>query len=63
MTKPLAGLAALLLLGACGSGDTAPGSVSPSEAQQLNDAAEMLDANSVDTDAVDIAGENEAQPQ
>lgn len=63
MAKPMVGLAALLLLAACGSGDPTPGSVSPSEAQQLNDAAAMLDANSVDINAVDIDGENEAQPQ
>ena len=61
--KPAATLAAILLLAACGSNDDAPGSVSASEAQQLNDAAAMLDANSVNANAVSIDGENEAQPQ
>jgi hypothetical protein len=60
--KPAA-LAVFLLLAACGSGDDAPGAVSQSEQQQLNDAAAMLDANSVDADAVSMDGENEAQPQ
>lgn len=63
MTKQLAAISAVLLLAACGSGDPTPGSVSPGEAQQLNDAAEMLDANSVDINAVSIDGGNEAQPQ
>ncbi|MGH6615095.1 hypothetical protein [Sphingomonas sp.] len=60
------GLGALLLLAGCGSGspDT-PGAVTPGEAQALNDAAAMLDANSVDANAatIEVDGENEAQPQ
>jgi hypothetical protein len=60
--KPAAALAALLLA-ACGPSDDAPGDVSQSEAQALNDAAAMLDANSVDANAVSVDGENEAQPQ
>ena len=56
-------LAPLLLLAACGSHDDAPGSVTQGEADQLNDAAAMLDANSVDANAVVIEGENEAQPR
>ena len=63
MTIKPAALAAFFLLAACGSGDDAPGAVSQGEQQQLNDAAAMLDANSVDANAVTIDGENEAQPQ
>ncbi|KQS01575.1 hypothetical protein ASG11_16950 [Sphingomonas sp. Leaf357] len=59
----LAPLLPVLLLAACGSHSDAPGSVSASEAQSLNDAAAMLDANSVDANAVAIGGENEAQPR
>lgn len=40
-------LAALLLLAACSSDPDAPGTISADEEQQLNDAAAMLDANSV----------------
>ncbi|WP_293876498.1 MULTISPECIES: hypothetical protein [unclassified Sphingomonas] len=43
----------LLLLAACsrgGDGDD-PGAVTADEAAQLNDAAAMLDANSIDLDA------------
>lgn len=38
-----------LILAACGNGDTGsqPGSVTQSEARELNEAAEMLDANSI----------------
>ncbi|MEG3085899.1 hypothetical protein [Sphingomonas sp. PB4P5] len=61
--KPMAALAAILLLAACGADDNAPGAVSQSEQQQLDDAAAMLDANSVDANAVSIDGENESQPQ
>jgi len=47
-------LAPLLLLAACGQSADDPGlgGVSHSEASQLNDAAAMLDANSVSADAV-----------
>jgi len=46
-------VAAPLLLVACsGSGDGQPGGVSADEARQLNEAAEMLDANSVDLNAI-----------
>jgi hypothetical protein len=47
-------LAPLLLLAACGQSadDPALGGVSRSEASQLNDAAAMLDANSVSVNAV-----------
>jgi hypothetical protein len=47
-------LTPLVLLGACGQGADDPGlgGLSPSEASQLNDAAAMLDANSVSANAV-----------
>ena len=60
--RPLAG-GALLLLAACGGAKDDPGATSPSDEQALNDAAAVLDANSVDVNAVAIDGENEAQPQ
>ena len=52
----------LALLAACsrGSGDD-PGAVSADEAAQLNDAAAMLDANSIDLDAV-TSNDTDAQP-
>ena len=61
--KVAALLVPLALLAACGSADDPPGATSAGEAQALNDAAAMLDANSVDANAVTIDGENEAQPQ
>ena len=45
-------LAGLLALAACNGGDDAPGGVTPGEASELNDAAAMLDANSVAIDTV-----------
>ena len=50
----------LLLLAACSSDPTPPGGVSADEAQQLNEAAASLDANSVDT--TEHNDGNEAQP-
>jgi hypothetical protein len=51
--RRLAPLASLLLLVACsGSEDVDPGGMSASEAQELNDAAAMLDANAVDLNEV-----------
>ena len=44
---------ALLALAACGGADQVPGGVSADEAAALNDAAVMLDTNSVSTDAID----------
>lgn len=41
-----------LLLAACSGGEEQPGTVTADEARQLNDAAAMLDANSVDLNAV-----------
>ena len=55
------GLVALpLLLAACSGGDAPPGGVTADEAHQLNEAAEMLDANSVDLNAV---ATNDQDPQ
>jgi hypothetical protein len=49
----LAGLAgALLALAGCSSASEQPGAVTADEAHQLNEAAAMLDANSVDLNAV-----------
>jgi len=49
----LAWLAPLALLAACGSADDAdPGGITAGEAQELNDAAAMLDANAVEMNAV-----------
>jgi len=48
---------ALALLAACSSQPAAPGAVSADEERQLNDAAAMLDANSVSAAAV--AGNDE----
>ena len=45
---------AVLLLAACSAQPDAPGAVTADEARQLNDAAMMLDANSVDADAVTL---------
>ena len=52
----LSPLPALALLCACGGGsETAdPGGISASEAQDLNDAAAMLDANAIELNAVDV---------
>ena len=47
---PAVGL--LLALTACSSGTTDATGATPSEARQLNEAAAMLDANSVDANAV-----------
>ena len=56
----LAAVLPLALLGACGSADDAqPGGITASEAQELNDAAEMLDANAVELNEV-VAPENAA---
>ena len=60
----LAMLAPLALLAACGSDDTSqPGAISADEAQELNDAAAMLDANAVELDeVVPAANGQEVQP-
>ena len=41
----LAVMAAVLALGACGGGEKNPGGVTQEESEQLNNAAEMLDAS------------------
>ena len=56
-------LAAVLLLAACQGSDSTPGAASPAEARALNDAAAMLDANSVDMNAVAVNETDEEQPQ
>ena len=49
----LALLAPLALLAGCGDGgDAQPGGITAGEAQELNEAAEMLDANAVELNAV-----------
>ena len=49
-------VAALLAsVAACSSGSNAPGAVSADEQAQLNDAAAMLDANSIDANSLDDA--------
>ncbi|WP_168377358.1 hypothetical protein [Sphingomonas sp. Leaf343] len=45
-------IAVALLLVACSGGEDQPGTVTADEARQLNEAAEMLDANSVDPNAM-----------
>ena len=52
-----------LLLVACNRTDPAPGAASPAEARQLDDAAAMLDANSVDINAVAANSTDQEQPQ
>lgn len=44
---------ALLMLTACGGTTETPGGVSADEAAALNDAAVMLDTNSVSADAIE----------
>jgi hypothetical protein len=56
-------LALPLLLAACGRADDAPGATSAGEAQSLNEAAAMLDANSVDLNSLDLEGDNQEQPE
>lgn len=48
----------LLALAACGAGDNdpGPGSVTQSEARELNEAAEMLDVNAVSAEALNETG-------
>ncbi|EZP53495.1 MULTISPECIES: hypothetical protein, partial [Sphingomonas] len=50
-----------LALLACARGHDDSGAVSADEAAQLNDAAAMLDANSIDLDAV-TTNDTDAQP-
>ncbi len=55
-------VALLLALAACGS-KTPPGAMTAGEGQALNDAAMMLDANSMDANAAIIADDNQEQSQ
>ena len=56
-------LTPLLLLAACGqsAGDAGQDGLDRSQASQLNDAAAMLDANSVSADAVSTNDQEPAQ--
>ncbi len=49
--KPLAPLALVLLLAACGQGDSAPGAVTPGEEKALNEAAEMIESQRLNPSA------------
>ncbi len=60
-----AAAAVALLLAACSAQPDAPGAVTADEARQLNEAAAMLDANSVDANALDTTDDdtsNESAP-
>lgn len=46
----------LLLLAACSAQSDAPGGITADDQRQLNEAAEMLDANSLAPDAVSNEG-------
>ncbi len=63
MSRRLIGGASLVLLPlallACSSEQTDPGAVTPEEESQLNDAAAMLDANSI---ALDEPADNGTTP-
>lgn len=52
----------VLSLAACSGGSDDPRAVTPDEAAQLNDAAAMLDANSIDLDAVSDDAANDTAP-
>ncbi len=49
----VAAFAAIVLAGCSRPADDQPGAVTADESRQLNEAAEMLDANSVDLNALD----------
>lgn len=49
-------LPVILLIGACSSETPESGAISPDQERQLNEAAIMLDANSVSTDTIDDNG-------
>lgn len=59
MRKVLIAAGLSCALAACGGPQEAPGGVTPDEAAALNDAAVMLDANSVSVDAVGNSEESE----
>lgn len=52
MNRSIALALTLLALSGCGDSDRPPDSVTPSEARQLNDAAAMLDEQSMDANAI-----------
>jgi len=56
-------IGAALLAAWSGGGSAAPGSTSADEDRQLNEAAAMLDANSIDLEAVSPAAADESAPQ
>ena len=56
-------VAAAALLAACHSSPSDTGTITHSEARQLDEAATMLDANSVDANAVDMNASDQEQPQ
>lgn len=59
MSRRTAGmLLALLALSACGSAESTAGGASPSEARELDAAADALDANSVSANALVEEGGN-----
>ena len=62
MSRPVLSLVAVVALGACSSHGDQPGAVTADDARQLNDAAAMLDANSVDANAV-APDANESDPR
>jgi len=49
-----AAVAALALLAACSRADQAPGGLSADDERRLNEAADMLDVNAVDANAVEL---------
>lgn len=58
----LVALVPLLLVAACGSADEAdPGGISADEAQELNDAAAMLDDNAISLGAVTNTNSGDAR--
>ena len=61
--KRLSTLLPALFLAGCQGADSTPGAATPAEAAQLNDAAAMLDANSVDINAVTANSMDQDQPQ
>ncbi|MEO5867485.1 MAG: hypothetical protein ABIS14_03645 [Sphingomonas sp.] len=54
MRPTILALVPLALLAACHRGDPSPGATTASEDRALNDAAAMLDANSMEVNAVDL---------
>lgn len=58
----VAAVSLLLALAACGS-KAPPGAMTAGEGQALNDAAMMLDANSMDANAATIDDDNQEQSQ